>query len=161
MRFKKKLLIGLAAATAAIGAGGGVAFAVWTVTGSGSGGAAATVSQNLVIAAVTPSGSSATLYPGGPASAVDMTIANPNPFAVTINTWQWGTPVSSNPTSCANANVSIDANAPLTASLSIPANASANTTYVITGVLDMSHNAPNGCQGMSFTVPVTATATQQ
>jgi hypothetical protein len=161
MKFRKKLLVGAVAATAALGAGSGIAFAVWTVTGSGSGGAAATVASNLVITAVTPTGSAATLYPGGPASAVDMTIANPNPFAVTINTWAWGTPISSNPTSCPNANVTVDANAPLTASLSIPANATANTTYVITGVLDMSHNAPNGCQGMTFTVPVTATATQQ
>lgn len=161
MKFRNKLFIGIAAATAAIGAGGGVAFAVWTVTGSGSGGAAAAVSQNLVITAVTPSGSAATLFPGGPASAVNLTIANPNPFAVTINTWQWGTPISSNPTACANANIVVDANAPLTSSLSIPANATANTTYSVNGVLDLLHSAPNGCQGVSFTVPVTASATQQ
>lgn len=161
MRFRSKLFIGIAAATAALGAGSGIAFAVWTVGGTGSGGAAATVANNLVITAVTPTGSAATLYPGGPASAVDMTIANPNPFAVTINSWSWGSPISANPSNCASSNISLDANAPTTASLSIPANATAGTVYVVTGVLDLSHAAPNGCQGVAFTVPVTASATQQ
>ena len=160
MKLKRALLL-FGAPVAAIGIGAGVSFAVWTVSGSGSGGAAATVAQNMVIAAVTPSGASATLYPGGPASSVDMTITNPNPFAVTITGWAWGTPISGNPSACANSNVVIDPNAPLTASLSIPANATANTTYVVAGVLDMLHTAPNGCQGQSFSVPVTATATQQ
>jgi hypothetical protein len=154
------LLFSVAGAVATMAIAAGVAYAVWSVTGSGSGGAAATVAQNLVITAVTPTGSNANLYPGGPAGAVDLTIANPNPFAVTINSWAWGTPTSSNTTSCPNANISVDSSAPTTASLSIPANATGNTTYTVNGVLDMSHSAPNGCQGVSFTVPVTATATQ-
>lgn len=158
---RRKLLISIVGAAAALAVAAGVAYAVWTVTGSGTGGAAATVAQNLTITAFTPTGSGATLYPGGPAGAVDMTIANPNPFAVTITGWAWGTPLSGNPTSCANTNISLDANAPTTASLSIPANATAGTVYVVSGVLDLSHSAPNGCQGQSFTVPVTATATQQ
>lgn len=161
MKFRKKLFIGIAAATAAVGAGSGIALAAWTVSGTGSGGAAATVANNLVITAVTPTGSAATLFPGGPASAVDMTIANPNPFAVTITGWSWGTPVSGNTSQCANTNISVDPNAPTTASISIPANATAGTVYVVPGVLDLAHSAGNGCQGLSFSVPVTATATQQ
>ena len=161
MNLKKKVFIGIAATTAAVGAGTGIAFAVWSVSGTGAGGGAASVAQNLVITAVTPQGAAATLYPGGPASAVDMTIANPNPFAVTVNGWQWGTPISGNPSACANSNISIDANAPTTANLSIPANATASTTYVVAGVLDLAHSAGNGCEGQSFSVPVTASATQQ
>ncbi len=46
MRFKK-LLIGITATTAALGAGSGIAFAVWSVSGSGSGAGAASVAQSL------------------------------------------------------------------------------------------------------------------
>jgi hypothetical protein len=156
----KKLLIGIAAATAAMGAGSGVAFAVWTVSGAGSGGGAATVAQSLVVTEVTPSGAGATLYPGGPAGPVYFTIQNPNPFAVTINGYAWGTPTSNNTTACPNANVTIDANAPLTANLALAAGQTL-TAVQINGVLDLSHNAPNGCQGVSFNAPVTVSATQQ
>jgi hypothetical protein len=139
----------------------GVAFAVWTVSGSGSGSAAATVANNLTVTAVTPSGPGASLYPGGPAGQVYLTVANPNPFAVTITGVTWGTPISTNPTSCASSNISVDASAPTTTSISIPANATAGTAYQINGVLDLAHTAPNGCQGVAFNVPVTVSATQQ
>lgn len=156
----RKWAIGLAAATAAIGAGSGIAFAVWTVTGTGSGGGAATVAQSLVITEVTPTGAAATLYPGGPAGPVFFNIQNPNPFAVTITGYQWGTPTSGNPTACANANISIDAGAPTTANLSLAAGQTL-TGVQVNGVLDLSHNASNGCQGVSFAAPVTVSATQQ
>ena len=94
-----------------------------------------------MVAAVTPTGSGATLYPGGPASAVQLTIANPNPFAVTVAALSWGTPVSNNTSSCPSSNISLDTNAPTTASISIPTNTPAGTAYVIPGVLDLSHNA--------------------
>ena len=157
----RKLYVGLAAAVAAIAGGTGIAFAVWTVGGSGSGTGAATVANSLVATALTPSGASATLYPGGPAGAVYFQVANPNPFAVTINSIAWGTPTSNNTTTCPTANISIDPSAPTSVSISIPANAPAGTAYQIPGVLDLAHAAPNGCQGVSFNVPVTLTATQQ
>jgi hypothetical protein len=160
MRFKK-LLIMVGAPIAAAGIGVGVASAVWTVGGSGSGSGAATVANNLVVTAITPSGPGAVLYPGGPAGQVYFTVANPNPFAVTITGLTWGTPTSTNTTSCPSANISLDANAPTSASISIPANATAGTAYQINGVLDLAHAAPNGCQGVAFDIPVTVTATQQ
>lgn len=154
----RKIIIGLTAT--AVLAGGGIAYAVWTVNGSGSGGATAAIANNLQIAAVIPPSSSSTLYPGGPASAVSLTIANPNPFPVTVSSYSWGTPLSNAPTVCASSQVSVDANAPTTANISLPANAPA-TTVVVPGVIDLAHTAPNGCQGLSFSVPVTVTAIQQ
>ena len=151
----------IAASVAAVGIGGGVALAVWTVGGSGSGSAAATVANNLTVTALTPSGAAASLYPGGPAASVYFQVANPNPFAVTITGLTWGTPTSNNTASCPSSTVSIDANAPTTASISIPANATAGVAYQIPGVLDMAHTAPDGCEGVSFNVPVTISATQQ
>jgi hypothetical protein len=160
MRFKKIAVASAISLTVAAGSAG-VAFAVWTVSGSGAGSGAATVAQNLLVTAVTPSGPNATLYPGGPAGAVDFTVANPNPFAVTITGVSWGTPTSQNTTNCANSNISLDANAPTTVSISIAANAPAGTTYSINGVLDLAHSAGNGCQGVGFNIPMTVTATQQ
>jgi hypothetical protein len=161
MKLKKRMFVGIATLTAAIGLGSGIAFAVWTVNGSGAGSGAATVASSLTLTAVTPSGAAATLYPGGPAGAVEFQVTNPNPFAVTITGLTWGTPVSQNTTNCASSNISVDAGAPTTASISIPADATASTVYSVPGVLDLSHSAPNGCQGVGFSIPITASATQQ
>lgn len=156
----RKLFVGVAVATTAAGLGSGIAFAVWTTSGSGSGGAAATVAQSLTLTAVTPSGSAATLYPGGPPSSVYFTVNNPNPFAVTITGLTWGTPTSDNTTACPNSNISVDAGAPTTVSISIPPGPPSGA-FSIPNVLDLSHNAPNGCEGVGFNVAVTASATQQ
>jgi hypothetical protein len=161
MNFRKKLLIGTAAAIGALGAGSGVAFAVWTLGGSGSGSGAATVASSLTITQVTPTGAAANIYPGGPPGAVWFTVANPNPFAVTITGITWGTPTSNNPTTCPNSNISIDGSAPTTVSISVPANTTGNGASEVPAVLDLAHTAPNGCEGVSFNVPMTVSATQQ
>jgi hypothetical protein len=160
MRLRKVPVI-IATTVATLGIGTGVAFAVWTVGGSGSGSGAATIANSLTITALTPTGAAASLYPGGPAGSVYFQVANPNPFAVTITGLSWGTPISTNTTSCPSANISLDAGAPTTVSISIPANTPAGAAYQIPGVLDMAHSAPNGCQGVAFDIPVTVTATQQ
>jgi hypothetical protein len=160
MRFRKTtIVIGATVATLAVGSG--VALAVWTVTGSGTGAGGAAVAQNLTVTAITPSGPAAALYPGGPPAQVYFTVANPNPFAVTITGISWGTPTSTNTTSCPNANISVDTSAPTTVSITVPANAAAGTAYQVNGVLDLAHSAPNGCQGVTFDVPLTLSAVQQ
>ncbi len=159
MRIKKRF-IGIAATVAALGAGGGVAFAAWSASGSGSGAGAATVAQSLVVTPVTPAGANATLYPGGPAGPVFFNIQNPNPYAVTITGLSWGTPTSTATSSCPSSNVSLDANAPTTVSISIPA-ASTASNVEVNGVLDLAHAAPNGCQGVAFDVSATVSGSQQ
>jgi hypothetical protein len=161
MKLKKKLIIGIAAVTAAIGAGSGVAIAVWSVTGSGTGSGAASISQSLTLTAYTPTGAGASLYPGGPAGVVDFTVANPNPFAVTITGVAWGAPFSTSTASCATSNINLDGSAPSTVSISVPANSTPGTVYTVPGVLDLSHTAGNGCQGVTFDIQMTVTAVQQ
>jgi hypothetical protein len=156
----KRVLIVVATATAAVGIGAGIAVAAWTTSGSGSGAGAATTAQSLVVTEVTPTGAAASLYPGGPAGPVFFNIQNPNPYAVTITGVSWGTPVSSDTTTCASSNISIDANAPTTVNISIPADSTASDVE-ISGVLDLAHSAGNGCQGVGFIAPVTVTGTQQ
>jgi hypothetical protein len=157
----KKTIITASATLALAGIGMGAAFAVWSANGSGTAAAAAKVAQSLTVTAVTPSGpSGASLYPGGPAGQVYVSITNPNPYAVTITGFTWGTPVSTNTTACPNSNISLDPGAPTTASLPVPAGGTLSAVQ-INGVLDLNHAAPDGCQGVAFDVPLTVTGVQQ
>jgi hypothetical protein len=159
MKVKSMIIVGVGA-TAAVGIGAGIAVAAWTTSGSGSGAGAATTAQSLVVTPVTPAGTGASLYPGGPAGPVFFNIQNPNPYAVTITGLSWGTPTSTDTTTCASSNVSIDAAAPTTVSIGIPADSTVSDQEV-NGVLDLAHSAPNGCQGVAFDATVTVTGTQQ
>jgi hypothetical protein len=156
----KKMYVGIAAGVAALGLGSGVAFAAWTASGSGSGAGAATVAQTLVVTPVTPAGANASIYPGGPAAPVLLNIQNPNPYGVTITGLSWGTPTSTDTTTCASSNVSLDAAAPTTVSIAVPADSTASDVQV-NGLLDLAHSAPNGCQGVAFDIAVTVTGAQQ
>jgi hypothetical protein len=157
----KRLLFGTVGALAAAAIAGGIAWAQWSASGTGQGGSAAQIAKNLVVSAVTPSGSGASLYPGGPAGSVNLTIQNPNPYAVTITNLNWGTPTSTSTSTCPSSQISLDANAPTTGfNISIPANTTSGTIQVF-GVLDLAHTAPDGCQGVVFLVPVTAVGVQQ
>jgi hypothetical protein len=158
---RKKLATGIVGILVGIGISAGIAAAVWTLSGSGSGGGAAAVAKGLTVTAVTPTGSAASLYPGGPAAPVYFQVANPNPFPVTISGVTFGTPTSTNTAACPSSDISVDPSAPTSVSISLPANATAGTTYPISGVLDLAQGAPNGCQGVGFNVPMTLSATQQ
>jgi hypothetical protein len=157
----KKVLLGLAASGAAFGIGVGVASAVWSASGSGSGSGGALTAQALgvtAIAQIGPSGES--MYPGGPAGWVYISVQNPNPYPITVTGFKWGTPVSTNPTACPSSNISVDAVAPTTGSIPVAANTTSGALQ-INGVLDLAHSAPDGCQGVTFDVPVTITGVQQ
>jgi hypothetical protein len=156
----KKLSLALAITAGAGLAGYGIGYAVWSATGTGAGGAAATVAQPLTVTAITPTGVNASLYPGGPAGPVSFNIANPNPYAITITGLQWGVPVSNSTSTCPNSNISLSTGAPTTVSISIPAN-STGSAVVVPGVVQLAHSAPDGCQGMSFSIPVTVTGVEQ
>ena len=155
----KTLMISLGALVAA-GATAGVVFAVWSASGSGTGAGGAITAQTLTVTAVTPGPSGSSLYPGGPAGWVYLTVKNPNPYPITITGYSWGTPVSTDTANCPSANISLDANAPTTASISVAANTTSGALQIV-NVLDLAHSAPNGCQGVAFNVPVTVTGVQQ
>jgi hypothetical protein len=157
---KTRLILGITAATAAVGIGGGIASAVWSVSGTGSATGAADVSQSLVVTAITPGSSGDSLYPGGPAGFVYFTVRNPNPFPIDLTGFTWGTPTSSNTATCPSSNFSIDANAPLTTDIPIAADTQSGAFQVF-NVVDMAHSAPDGCQGVDVTVPLTVTGAEQ
>jgi hypothetical protein len=157
MRKRTKIALVTLVAFAAIGVG--VAYAAWTATGSGSGAGRALVAQALTVNPVTPGQNAAALYPGGPAGWVYLTITNPNSYAVNITHIGWGTPTSTDTANCPNANISVDASAPSTLNITVPANGVTGALQVF-NVLDLAHSAPDGCQGVVFNVPVTVSGTQ-
>jgi hypothetical protein len=156
----KKVYVGVAALVAAVGAGSGVAIASWSASGTGSGIGLTDTAVSLVVTAVTPGSNGASMYPGGPAGFVYFTVKNPNPYPINITGFTWGTPVSSNTSACPSANFSIDTNAPTSTDLPIAANTQSGA-YQVFNVVDLAHSAPDGCQGVEVTVPLTVTGAEQ
>lgn len=155
----KKRRVALAAVVAFALIGVGVAYAAWTASGTGSGASRALVAQALTVNPVTPGQPAASLYPGGPAGWVYLTITNPNPYSVNVTHIAWSTPTSTDTANCPSANISVDGNAPTTLNVTVPAN-SVSGTLQIFGVLDLAHSAPDGCQGVVFNVQASVTGTQ-
>jgi hypothetical protein len=156
---RKRTKIAVATLVALVAIGVSAAYAAWTATGNGSGSGAALIAQALTVNPVTPSQSGASLYPGGPAGWVYLTITNPNPFAVNVTHISWGTPTSTNTTNCPSSQISLDAGAPSTLNVTVPANGVSSALQIFS-VLDLAHTAPDGCQGVIFNVPVTVSGTQ-
>ena len=93
----------------------------------------------------------ADLYPGFTGGDVYFTITNPNPFPVEFTAMTAGTVVSSDPVNCPAANISVAGATGL--SITVPANTT-SSTQSIADVVTMVLAAPNGCQGVSFTIPL-------
>jgi hypothetical protein len=140
----------------AIALGAAVAFASWTVNGGGTGAAQATSAQNLVVSNAAPT---AQLYPGFTGGDLYITVNNPNPFQVTINRVDptAGTiGVTGSVGTCSDTGVSFAAVTGL--SLVAPPG---NSTHVVPGSallgtgVSMSNASDSGCQGGTFSIPVT------
>ena len=149
--------------------GGGVAVASWTATGTGQGSARAASVSGLVVTAGSPLGAlyplpadttPATGYGSGTVGSVSTTVANPNPFPVTITSATVGS-VTSSPLggrTCAAGSVLPTSSAPIALSPPVTlAAGSAPTAVTVPGALYMVSTAEDGCQGASFSVPVTVT----
>jgi hypothetical protein len=131
-----------------------VAVALWSASGFGEG-AAATLADATIT--VTASTGTADLYPGFTQGDVHFTSANDNPYDVTLTAMTPGTVTSSDEDDCPADNVSVASASGLT--LDVPAGASAQAG-TIPDVVSMAAGAPNGCQGVSFSVALTLTGTQ-
>jgi hypothetical protein len=137
-----------------LGGGGGLAWALWSANGSGSGQAKALTAQTITVGAAT---ATADLYPGGPAGAVSFTLTNPNPYPVTLTSMTPGSITSSDPVNCPVTNVAAVAKT----GLALNVGASATTGgLTIPGVMSMVAAAPDGCQGVTFTVSLSLTGSQ-
>ena len=130
---------------------GSVVFAAWLVTGEGNGAAQATTAADLV---VEPGTTSADLYPGSDGD-VELTIENPNAFDVAVETIVGNGPVTSGAAGCTTTGVSFADQNDVTG---MTVAAGATITVSLDGAASMSNASDNGCQGATFSVPVTVTA---
>jgi hypothetical protein len=153
LRGKRKFIVMGAAGVAGVVAAG-AAYAMWSANGTGSGTATA---RNAVGITVTAATGTADLYPGFSGGDLSFTLANPNPYPVTFTAMTPGTITSSNSGACAASNLTVTSATGL--SIVVPAGATA-TSGTIVDVATLSSGALDGCQGISFTVPVTLTGSQ-
>jgi hypothetical protein len=100
----------------------------------------------------------ADLYPGKPTEALTFTISNPNPYAVGVTAATLGTASSSDAVNCPISNLTI-APGPYALSVTVPAGGTASAS--IAGFVQMKTTAGDGCQGKTFTFPLTLTGSQQ
>jgi hypothetical protein len=134
----------------------GVALAAWTATGSGSGSAKA-----ITAAASTASTDTATadLYPGFNGGDLYFKVDNPNPYPVRFTSMTPGTVTSSDPSGCPASNVSVSSESGLT--IDVAANTTTAVSKTIEDAVSMAGAAPDACQGVTFTVAITLSGTQQ
>ena len=145
----------VAVATAfAVVSGGGVAYALWSANGTGPGQTKALTAQSITVTAVT---ATADLYPGFTLGDVFFTMTNPNPYPVTMTSMAAGTITSSSPGTCPSANLTVAAASGL--SLAVGANATSSTQSIV-DVASMVVGAPDGCQGVTFSIALTLSGTQ-
>lgn len=160
---RKRAMVVFSAGTLMLG--GGVAFAAWTHSGTGTANAQATTATPITVSPATPVG---LLYPepagGYPSAAVGSiyaTVANPNNYAVQVTAVTVGTvtitPIA--PRTCAAGSVVASVAGPMTLGtpVTLPAN-SGPVALTVPGALKMIASAEDGCQGASFSAPITVTA---
>ena len=152
-RNRKKKIVAIALGTT-LAAGGGAAWALWSASGTGAGRATALTAQSITATAVT---GTASLYPGATDGDLYFTLTNPNPYPVTFDTMTAGAITSSNPGACPASNVSATG----ATGLSLPVGANATSAaQSIANVVSMQSTAPDGCQGVTFTIALTLTGSQ-
>jgi hypothetical protein len=135
---------------------GGAAFAYFTSSGSGTGGAT-TGTMSTVTLSATAGSASTPLYPGGTGD-VSFEVNNPNAYAVTLVSvaLKAGGSITHDAghSTCTTTGVAFTNQSGL--STTIPANAT-NFQVHLFGTVSMGATSSNGCQGATFSIPVTIT----
>jgi len=129
---------------------GSVVFAAWLVTGEGNGAAQATSADDLL---VEPGTTTADLYPGSDGD-VELTIENPNAFDVEVSSIAGDGAVTSAAPGCSTTGVSFTDQS----GLSITVAAGDTVAVSLDDAASMSNLSDNGCQGATFSVPLTVSA---
>lgn len=133
--------------------GAGTAYAYFTSTGSGAGSASTGTLLTSTIAATTGSPSTP-LYPGT-AGDVVLQVSNPNNFAVTLVSVVGSGTITADGghPGCTTTGVSFTDQT----GLAIPVSANGTTQVDLPGAAAMSSASSDGCQGATFSIPVTIT----
>jgi len=147
-----KRLIGVGIPLVALVAAG-LVYAAWTTSGSGSGYAKAQSAQALTTVDVSAT-TTASLYPGASGN-VQIRISNPNPYPVRVTSVAGNGPITADAghATCVTTGVTFTNQTGLTAD--VAANSTLDRTF--NGAAAMTNASDNGCQGATFTIPVTLT----
>jgi hypothetical protein len=133
----------------------GSAIAYWTASGSGTASASAGTLQPVTVTALaggdTPT---STLLPGGTGDVI-LRISNPNSSAVTLTSVTGNGTVTADAghANCTTTGVSFANQTGLSTTIA----ASSTTLVHLSGAASMSAASSNGCQGATFSIPVTIT----
>jgi hypothetical protein len=145
-------LLPLTALVIALGVSGGSAWAYLASSGSGTGTAAVGAPISTSLRAST---GTADLFPGTN-GAVYFTLTNSNKLSESFTSVTSASVVSNDTVNCPNTNVSIAQTLPYAFSPSVTVGANSTSgTESIANLVTLSASAPNGCQGVSFTVTMT------
>jgi hypothetical protein len=145
----KRRLIGAGMTLVVLGAVG-LVYAAWTATGGGQGYAKATSAQALATVDVSAS-TGATLYPGANGDVL-VRVSNPNPYPVRVTGIAGSGSITADAghPACVTTGVSYTDQTGLV--IDVPAGGQTQST--LTGAAHMSNASDNGCQGATFTIPV-------
>ncbi len=153
-RPRPALVLGTAIALVAL-LGVGVAYAHWSSAGSGSGSSTSGTLQPVTVTAFvggdTPS---STLVPGGSADVI-LRVNNPNAYTVTLLSVSGNGTITadSGHPSCTTTGVSFTNQSGLSTTIG----ASGTTLVHLPNAASMSSASSNGCQGATFSIPVSIT----
>jgi len=160
----KKAFTRRSAATALLLAGSlgaGIAVAAWTQTGSGPGDAKAISAVNSVISNGTVT---ADLYPGKTGGVLSLVVTNPNPYAVTFTSIAASGAItndhSASTPACTTTGVSLVTGSFASFTVAAKAGMGGSNPAAATSsqaIVSMDNTSDTGCQGATFTVPVTLT----
>lgn len=170
---KRGIVLG---AVLAVTAGAGAAWAAWTVYGTGNAYAQADKVVALELVAAT---TDATLYPGATGDAV-IKVKNPNRFPVAVTNVTWkpsdGVRSSGGIGFCSNTGVSFGdfstspmgsngmlAGARLMAAAGgqLKVGGGETVQFTLSNAVRMINNVDNGCQGATFSIPVSVIASSE
>ena len=149
---KRSIAVGAAVAVVSLA---GVAYAAWTASGTGSGSAKAGTASALstvdASASLLPSDN---LYPGGTGTVV-VKIHNPNSYPVKVTAINGNGAItgSGGTGPCSTTGVTFANQTNLTPGWLVAANNDLLVT--LNGAAAMSNASDDGCQGATFTIPVT------
>jgi hypothetical protein len=139
----------------AMGFGAGGAYAYWTSSGSGSGSGTTGTLQAVTVAAFVGGDTPTTaIVPGGSADVI-LRVSNPNAYAVTLISVSGNGTIAPDAghTGCTTTGVTFTNQTGLTTAI-----AAAGTTLVdLPAAAAMGSTSSNGCQGATFSIPVSIT----